>query len=144
MASTVAAKRGDRAPELARVAELIEKLRIDMYAHIQKEEQVLFPFIAQMDRESIVVYPPAHARFLSVANPIVMMAQEHELANNIIAELVRLTRHFEPPSWACATHIALFSELAELVTSLRQHVHLENDVLFPRAIQLEAELKARS
>ena len=80
MASKVAAKRGDRAPELAKVAELIEKLHNEMYAHIQKEEQVLFPFISQMDEESIVAYPPAHACFRSVAHPIFMMEQEHESA----------------------------------------------------------------
>ena len=97
-----------------------------------------------MDRELIVAYPPAHACFRSVAHPIIMMEQEHESANHIIAELLRLTDHFEPPSWACATHIALFSGLLEFVTALRQHVHLESDVLFPKSIQLEAELKARS
>jgi regulator of cell morphogenesis and NO signaling len=144
MASKVAANRGDRAPELAKVAELIAKLHGEMHAHIQKEEQVLFPFISQMDQESIVVYPPAHACFRSVAHPIFMMEQEHESADHVVAELIRLTNHFEPPSWACATHIALFAGLHEFEADLRRHVHLENDVLFPRAIQLEAELKARS
>jgi len=144
MASKVAAKRGERAPELAKVAELIEKLHGEMYAHIQKEEQVLFPFIAQMDQESIIAYPPAHACFRSVAHPIFMMEQEHESANRIVAELIRLTNHFEPPSWACATHTALFFGLRDFEADLRQHVHLENDVLFPRAIQLEAELATRN
>ena len=144
MALKLAATRGDRAPELAKVAELIEKLRGEMYAHIQKEEQVLFPFISQMDQESIVAYPPSHACFRSVTHPIFMMEQEHESADHIVAELIRLTNHFEPPSWACATHIALFSGLREFEADLKQHVHLENDVLFPRAIQLEAELKVRS
>jgi regulator of cell morphogenesis and NO signaling len=144
MALKLAATRGDRAPELGKVAELIEKLRGEMYAHIQKEEQVLFPFISQMDQESIVAYPPSHACFRSVTHPIFMMEQEHESADHIVAELIRLTNHFEPPSWACATHIALFSGLREFEADLKQHVHLENDVLFPRAIQLEAELKVRS
>jgi regulator of cell morphogenesis and NO signaling len=144
MALKLAATRGDRAPELSRVAELIGKLNGEMYAHIQKEEQVLFPFISQMDQESIVAYPPSHARFRSVTHPIFMMEQEHESADHIVAELIRLTNHFEPPSWACATHIALFSGLREFEADLKQHVHLENDVLFPRAIQLEAELKVRS
>jgi len=144
MASKVAAKRGDRAPELAKVAELIEKLHAEMYAHIQKEEQVLFPFISQMDQESIIAYPPSHACFRSVSHPIFMMEQEHESADHIVAELIQLTNHFEPPSWACATHIALFSGLRDFEADLRQHVHLENDVLFPRAIQQEAQLKARS
>ena len=144
MAAKVAAKRSDRAPELARVAELTEKLHIEMHAHIEKEEQVLFPFISQMDQESIVAYPPAHTCFRSVAHPIFMMEQEHEAADHILAELTLLTDHFEPPSWACAAHIALYSGFREFEIQLKQHVHLENDVLFPRNMQLEAKLKARS
>ena len=144
MALKLAATRGDHAPKLAKVAELIEKFRGEMYTHIQKEEQVLFPFISQMDQESIVAYPPSHACFRSVTHPIFMMEQEHESADHIVAELIRLTNHFEPPSWACAMHIALFSGLREFEAGLKQHVHLENEVLFPRAIQLEAELKVRS
>ena len=144
MAMKLAAARGDRASELTKVAELIEQLRGEMYTHIQKEEQVLFPFISQMDQESIIAYPSSHACFRSVTHPIFMMEQEQESADHIVAELIRLTNHFEPPSWACATHIALFSGLREFEADLKQHVHLENDVLFPRAIQLEAELKVRS
>ena len=140
MAQKLAAKRSDRAPELKNVEELLEALRADMFAHIQKEEQVLFPFILQMDQDSIVAYPPAHACFRSVTHPVSKMMQEHESANHVVAELRRLTLDFQPPEWACATHIALFAGLSEFETDLKQHVHLENDVLFPRAIKLEAEL----
>jgi regulator of cell morphogenesis and NO signaling len=144
MASTVAVKRGDRAPELANVAELIGKLSAEMLVHIEKEEQVLFPVIAQMDQQSIVAYPPTQACFPSIAQPIFVMKQEHKSADRIMVELIRRTNHFEPPSWACATHIALFSGLREFKAHLRQHFHLENDVLFPRAMQLQAELKGRN
>ncbi len=144
MAGKVAATRSELDPELARVAGLVEELRSEMYAHIEKEEQVLFPFISQMDQESIVSYPPAHACFRSVAHPIFMMEQEHESADRIMLELICLTNHFAAPSWACTTHVALFSGLREFEADLKQHVHLENDVLFPRAIQLEAEIEARS
>lgn len=144
MASQVAAKCSDRAPGLAKVADLISELHGRMYAHIEKEERVLFPFIAQMDQESNLCYPSAHACFRSVVHPVFMMEQEHESANHVVAQLIRLTSHFEPPTWASATHIALFSGLREFELDLREHVHLENDVLFPRAIQLETELQARS
>ena len=143
MAQKLAAKRSDRAPELKNVEELLEELRTDMFAHIQKEEQVLFPFISQMDQDSIVAYPPAHACFRSVAHPVSKMMQEHESANHTVAELRRLTLDFQPPDWACATHIALFAGLREFETDLKQHVHLENDVLFPRAIKMEGELNSR-
>jgi regulator of cell morphogenesis and NO signaling len=143
MAQKLAAKRSDRAPELENVEKLLDELRTDMFAHIQKEEQVLFPFISQMDQESIVAYPPAHACFRSVAHPVSKMMQEHESANHVVAELRRLTLGFQPPEWACATHIALFVGLSEFETDLKQHIHLENDVLFPRAIEMEAELNSR-
>ena len=144
MASKVAAKCGDRAHELPEVAALIEQLRSEMYTHIQKEEQVLSPFISQMDQESIVAHLPAHACFLSVTYPVFMMEQGHESADHIVTEFIRLTNHFELPSWACATHIALFSGLREFEADLKQHLHLENNALFPRAIQLESGLKVRS
>lgn len=143
MAGKVVAKRGDRAPELGRVVELLEKLHADMLAHIQKEEQVLFPFIAQMDQDSILTYPPAHACFRSVSFPIFMMEQEHESAGHIVEDLCSITKGFEPPGWACITHIALFAGVRDFESDLKQHVHLENDVLFPRAIQMEAELNKR-
>jgi regulator of cell morphogenesis and NO signaling len=143
MAQKLAAKRSDRAPELKDVEKLLEELRADMFAHIQKEEQVLFPFISQMDQDSIVAYPPAHACFRSVAHPVSKMMQEHESANHTVAEIRRLTLNFQLPEWACATHIVLFAGLSEFETDLKQHVHLENDVLFPLAIQMEAELNSQ-
>lgn len=143
MVRKLSAKRADRAPELKDVEALIEELHADMFAHIQKEEQVLFPFISQMDQESVVAYPPAHTCFRSVKDPVFMMLQEHESASHIVRELRDLTRGFETPSWACATHIALFAGLAAFETDLRQHVHLENDVLFPRAIEMETVLNSR-
>lgn len=143
MARKLAAKRSDRAPELKNVEELLEALRAEMFAHIQKEERVLFPFISQMDQDSIVVYPPTHACFRSVAHPVSKMMQEHETAKHTVAELRRLTIDFQPPEWACATHIALFAGLNEFEADLARHVHLENDVLFPRAIEMEAELNSR-
>jgi regulator of cell morphogenesis and NO signaling len=72
-----------------------------------------------------------------------MMEQEHESANRMMSELRSLTSGFLPPDWACATHIALFAGLSEFEADLKQHVHLENDVLFPRAMQMEAELNSR-
>jgi regulator of cell morphogenesis and NO signaling len=143
MAQKLAAKRSDRAPELKNVEELLDELRTDMFAHIQKEEQVLFPFISQMDQDSIIVYPPAHTCFRSVAQPVSKMMQEHESANHIVAELRRLTLGFQPPAWACATQVALFAGLSEFETDLKQHVHLENDLLFPHAIEMEAGLNQR-
>ena len=144
MAAKVAALRGDRAPELITVAVLVGRLRSELYAHIQKEEEIIFPCIAQMDQESIAAYSPAHPCFRSIAAPVFMMEQEHESAAHIMAELAGLTNKYEPPPWACVTHIALFSALRGFEADLKQHVHLEDDILFPRAMQLEAHMEERS
>lgn len=143
MSHKLSARRSDRAPELKNVQAMLEELRADMLAHIQKEEQVLFPLISQMDQEPVVGYPPAHECFRSVVQPVFMMAQEHESADHMVRELRRLTQGFETPAWACATHIALFAGLVAFETDLKKHVHLENDVLFPRAIQMEEALNNR-
>lgn len=143
MAWKVAEKCSDRAPELTLIAEQLEKLRGAMYAHIQKEERILFPFILQMDQQSIVAYPAELDCFRSVTQLILAMEREHAFSGEIVADLIRLTNFYAPPSWACATHIALFSGMLEFESGLSAHLRLENDVLFPRAIQMEAEIKAR-
>jgi regulator of cell morphogenesis and NO signaling len=143
MARKLAIKRRDQIPDLERIAELIEQLRGDLFAHIKKEEETLFPFIAQMDQDSIVAYPPAHACFRSVEQPVSKMVQQHEDASHIVFELYRLTGGFVPPTSACATHFALLDGLRAFTTDLKEHVHTENDLLFPRAIEMEAVLNSR-
>lgn len=140
MAHTLAGKRADRAPELKTVETLLEELRADLLNHIQKEEMILFPFIAQMEEELLHAGAPAHACFSSVAQPIRMMMLEHDAADRIMEELRHLTHGFAPPDWACATHAALFAGLRAFEADLVQHIHLENDVLFPRAAEMEAAL----
>jgi len=143
MAHRLAAKHGDRNPELKSVEALVEEMRAELFSHIEKEEQVLFPFISEMDQNLKVGTLPVQACFGSVARPISMMMREHESAGRTMAELRRLTHGFEPPAWACATHSALFGGLRAFEMNLEQHVHLESDVLFPRAIEMEAALNHR-
>jgi len=143
MARDLASKRSDLDPKLKDIEALLNELRADLFAHIQKEEQVLFSFIYQMDQESTVAYPPARVSFRSIANSVSMVMQEHESANHIMAEIRRITSGFKLPDWACATHTALFAGLRAFEKDLKQHLHLENDFLFPRAIKLEAELNSR-
>jgi regulator of cell morphogenesis and NO signaling len=141
---TVIDERGDQVPELKTVEKLIEQLHSEMLEHIRKEEQVLFPFIVQMEEHSVTAYPPAHACFRSVSHPVFMMVQEHESANSIMKEIRRCTGNFAIPEWACPTHIALLDGLLKFEEHLQQHIHLENDILFPRSIQMEAELQNRT
>jgi len=143
MAQRVAAKHGDRAPELAKVKHLVDELCCEMFAHIEKEENILFPFIVEMEQQFVARCAPPRGCFATVAQPVSMMIVEHGMAENRLAEIRELTNRYVPPAWACPTFIALFSGLREFAADLRQHVHLENNFLFSRAVELEAEL-ARS
>lgn len=140
-AGKLADTNGEQAPVLKTLEKLVAQLQHEMLSHIQKEEGVLFPFIVQMEEDSILAYPPAHACFRTVSHPVFMMVQEHESANSIMKEIRGCTGDFTLPEGACPTHRALFDGLCAFETDLQEHIHLENDVLFPRSIQMEAELQ---
>jgi regulator of cell morphogenesis and NO signaling len=143
MACNLAGRIGDRAPALKSIGSLLEELRADLFTHLEKEEHVLFPFIAAMDQDSDGTSTTPRACFRTVAQPVRMMMLEHESAGSIVAELRLLTNEFQPPRWACPTHVALYAGLREFEADLRRHVHLEDDLLFPRAIALESTLRER-
>ena len=91
--------------------------------------------------QSTRAYPPEHACFREISHPVLMMVQEHEVASRIMEQIRNCTGNFSPPEWACPTQRALFEGLREFDADLQEHIHLENDVLFPRGIQMEAELR---
>lgn len=140
LAQIVVERHGQRAPELKGVLALTEDLRADLVEHIRKEEQVLFPYIAQLEESPMIVFHPQHACFSRVGQPVFMMAQEHEQAKLLVAELRRLTDDFKPPVWACSTFVAFYSGLRTFVAKLEEHIRLENEVLFPRAIEMESQI----
>lgn len=144
IARKLALKHSERAPELSQVADLVEDLRLDMFNHLQKEEQILFPYIAQMDQDSPLACMPPQSCFRSVTHPVFMMAQEHESATNILARIEKLTRGYKVPEWACTNYLALCSGLKRFQADLRQHVYLENELLFPRAIEMESATVRRA
>ncbi|MFZ1749985.1 MAG: iron-sulfur cluster repair di-iron protein [Saprospiraceae bacterium] len=137
----VAKVHGDKAPELIRIHQLIEILAAELISHMHKEEQILFPFIKSMvdagrhDRK--LPTPP----FGSIDHPIHMMEDEHEVAGDILKEISSISNKFTPPIWACNTYKALFSKLDEFEQDLHIHIHLENNILFPKAKMLEQKLK---
>jgi regulator of cell morphogenesis and NO signaling len=136
----IAGKHGDSAPELIRVAALVSELESDMLAHLQKEELILFPYIAQLDQA--LSYLP-EACFASVRQPIVMMTREHDSAQTILEEIRLLTQDFTPPAGACLSRTAFYGGLREFAADLQRHVHIEDNVLFPRAIAMEAESRVQ-
>ncbi len=141
LSQRIAGNQGESAPEYKTVAKLIEQLRVEMFAHLEKEEQVLFPYIVLLEEAAGDRSATPHTCFRSVAQPISMMVLEHDAAEGIVAQLRQLTSGFEPPKWACPRNIAFHASLAAFQNDLRQHVHLEDDLLFPRSIALETELK---
>lgn len=142
LARRIAGKHGERAPELERIAALVGELETDLFAHLQKEELVLFPYIAQLDQAASSAYLP-EACFASVRQPISMMIREHDSAQTILEEIRLLTGDFTPPAGACLTRTAFYAGLRDFAADLQRHIHLEDNALFPRAIALEAESRAR-
>jgi regulator of cell morphogenesis and NO signaling len=122
---------------LSQLADVFGSLRADMEMHMHKEELMLFPFLEQYGRSETLGRPLPPVPFGSVANPIGVMEREHEGAGGALLEIRELTRGFEYPSYACSTVRALFDGLKALEADLHVHIHLENNILFPRAIALE-------
>ena len=134
----VEGKHGARHPELARVAALFRQTGEEMIAHMQKEEHVLFPYIEELARsiaEKREIEPPF---FRTVRNPIRTMLKEHDSAGDLVHQIRRETSEYKAPADACPSFQALYRELREFETDLHEHVHLENNILFPRAIELES------
>jgi len=136
----IVARHGKAHPELAEVASVFSWVKDELLRHMQKEEMVLFPYIRLMDQTRRADRPAPRAPFGSVSNPVAMMVHEHEQAANALARLNALTNGYSVPDDGCATYRAAMAAIAEFDADLRQHVHLENNVLFPAAERLERDL----
>ena len=136
-AEKVARVHGASHPEMRRVALLFNEVREELTSHMMKEEGVLFPYLQQMASAAEAGGPMPYAPFGTVGNPIRMMEAEHESAGDAMAEIRSLTRGDSIPDDACGTFSVLLQELEAFEQDLHQHVHLENNILFPKALQLE-------
>lgn len=135
LVAKVAGKHGERHPELLVVARAFGELAADLEPHMLREERVLFPYIRSL--AAPVSGRPTAPPFGSVRNPVRMMMAEHDRAAELLAELQNATSNFAPPDGACTSYRALYAALAELRLDLLRHVSLENNVLFPRAVEIE-------
>lgn len=125
----------DRYPEVVPpLAEVFSTLKAELEAHMQKEEGVLFPSVVAFEQARRQEWPTEAA--VSLAGPITVMRHEHDDAGRLLADLRRLTGEYTLPDGACATLAGLYHGLAALERALREHIHLENNVLFPRALAL--------
>ncbi|MHB1157891.1 MAG: iron-sulfur cluster repair di-iron protein [Phycisphaerales bacterium] len=133
MTHKVAAVHGDGEPRLREIREIFVGLQEEMMSHMMKEENILFPMIGQLEASNGA--PAFHCG--SIANPIAQMEREHDDAGSALAKLHELTDNYTPPDWACNTFRAMYDALKTLELDMHQHVHKENSILFPKAIELE-------
>jgi len=133
----VCSRHGENHPALFEAQKTFYQLKQDLIPHMLKEEQVLFPYITRMEEaagEGRQVSPPF---FGTVQNPVRMMMLEHDAAGDLLRALRLTTGDYTPPPDACASYKALYQGLAGFEADLHQHIHLENNLLFPRAIEME-------
>lgn len=133
----VVAVHGATHPELAGVQRTFAALAEELTAHMMKEEMVLFPYIEKLENATSAGRPAPQAPFGSIGNPVRMMEMEHASAGEGLEEIRNLTSTYTPPEDACFSYKTLYSALREFEVDLHQHIHLENNILFPRAIALE-------
>ncbi|HKP11832.1 MAG TPA: iron-sulfur cluster repair di-iron protein [Blastocatellia bacterium] len=128
---------GERRPELPRIQALFLELKRELLPHLMKEEQVLFPYVRQLELAAAGQSARPASYFGTVQNPVRMMMTEHEAAGDILRRLRELSNDFTPPEDACVTYQTLYRALEAFEQDLHQHIHLENNILFPRAIEME-------
>lgn len=131
---------GERHTELLRVREHFRALAAELAPHMMKEEMILFPYVAQLEAALREGRPAPRAPFGTVRNPIRMMAFEHDNAGELLRSIRRESGDFNVPADGCVSYRTLYAALAEFERDLHQHIHLENNVLFPRAVELESSL----
>jgi regulator of cell morphogenesis and NO signaling len=136
----VARVHGDAHPEVVEISDLFFKISEELSFHMHKEESILFPYIAQIAiaqrNDESLESPP----FGSIQYPINKMEDEHDDAGDIMTRIQKLSSNYMPPEYACNTYRVLYAKLNEFAEDLYQHIHLENNILFPKAIKLEKEL----
>ncbi|MDQ8200293.1 iron-sulfur cluster repair di-iron protein [Pelagicoccus enzymogenes] len=129
MSQRVAHVHGGHTPSLVEVFEVFSGLAKELEDHMGKEEKVLFPAVAKLAAGE-------SAGLDSLDGPVECMLHEHDDAGAALAKLRELTNGFTPPQEACNTYRALFAGLADLEEDMHKHIHLENSVLFPQALQM--------
>jgi regulator of cell morphogenesis and NO signaling len=137
-AEKVVKKHGENHPELYVIEATLTRLSEELTPHLAKEELVLFPYIEKFEQAISEGGPRPQGCFGTVKNPIAMMTQEHEDAGMLLEVLRAKSNQYTAPEGSCPTYHGFFDGLREFEQDLHQHIHLENNVLFPRAVEMEA------
>jgi regulator of cell morphogenesis and NO signaling len=128
---------GREHPELFELRRDFRALAQELSMHMMKEEMVLFPYIERMEEAVLSCEPILPAPFGTVRNPVASMVHEHDSAGNLLRSMCSLSNGYSAPAGVCTSFKTLYSALAEFERDLHQHIHLENNILFPRAIEME-------
>ena len=136
----VASVHGSNHPELKEIARIFSVVYKDLKQHMMKEEEILFPHIKYLVKSKANGTKIESPYFGTVQNPVRLMESEHQNAGDELFEIRRLSNSYKVPEDACNTFSVTFQELKEFEEDLHKHVHLENSILFPKSIQLEAKL----
>ncbi len=137
LAAKVVNRHGETKLELPQIQAKVAQISEELIEHLAKEEVVLFPYVTKLERSKQEGTAKPHGCFGTVANPIAMMTQEHDAAGTLMADIRELSSDYTPPVGACPTFHAFYNGLHEFEQDLHQHIHLENNILFPRALQME-------
>jgi regulator of cell morphogenesis and NO signaling len=128
---------GKNHPELFGIRETFGRVSQELMTHMMKEEMVLFPYIERMEESVIQKEPVLPAPFGSLQNPVAVMEHEHDSAGAALRSMRKASSDFAPPADACISYQTLYQALTAFEADLHQHIHLENNILFPRAIATE-------
>lgn len=137
----VVAAHGANHAELTAVEAEFSKVVRELSQHMMKEEQVLFPYIRALASAAGSGGPPPPDMFGTVQNPVRMMEIEHQVVGEALTAIRDLTGGYQPPADACATYRLVLQELTAFERDLDAHVHLEDHVLFPKAVELESDIE---
>ena len=137
LADRVERRHGPTHPEIYKISEAIAAISAELTHHFSCEETVLFPHIEQLEKRGQSVVHPV---FENIQQPVTKMIMEHNQTGEELRTLREATNDYVPPSDACTTFRALYRALEELERDLHRHIHLENNILFPRALKLEGEV----
>jgi regulator of cell morphogenesis and NO signaling len=139
LAAKVVSVHGKNHPELTQVQEIFAGVAAELSVHLMKEEQVLFPYVLRMEESVVSGEPVPPSMFGTVVNPVRMMMQEHDGAGDALRTLRSATKDYTLPDDTCISYRTLYQALQDYEADLHQHIHLENNILFPRAVAMEAK-----
>jgi regulator of cell morphogenesis and NO signaling len=137
----VCSRHGENHPELIDLRIVFKYLKQDLLPHMLEEEQILFPFIKQME-EAMSSDRTVHIPFfVTVQNPVRMMMTDHDSVGVLLSQMRETTNGYLVPPDGCASYQTLYQSLREFESDLHQHLHLENNLLFPRVVAVESALE---